>query len=224
MKKWVIVLLILGTLVTHRQLDRSYQNPFPRFEELSILNDEMALQDVTLTVLGFRSVASDLAWIQLLQYFGGANIFDLNDDSRNFQLLKPLTLRVMRLDPYFVRAIAFGAVSLAWLKVVQRPDEALDLLKEGIQYNPTYWPFQSYLVSMGYQAKDQFESMLDALGDTLRHPDCPVQVKAILANTFKRHNRYRDAFVIWEDVFRSTEDPAYKNRALQQMQDLRPRL
>jgi tetratricopeptide (TPR) repeat protein len=189
-----------------------------------MINDQMALQDVTLIVLGFRSVAADLAWIQLLQYFGGAQIFDLKEEARDYRSLKPLTQSVMRLDPTFVRAVSFGAVSLAWLKIVQRPEEAIELLKEGIEYNPTYWPFQSYLVSMGYQAQDQFENMLAALGDTLRHPDCPIVVKAIVANTFKLHKKYREAYFIWENIFRSTDDPAYKNRALQQMQELQPRL
>lgn len=215
---------LFSIVVLHRHLEKVYTPNYPHLKDLVTLNEPMAIQDTALIALGFRSVAADVAWIQLLQYFGGGSVFDLEDNHNGYPSVQPLTLRVMRMDPYFVEAIMFGTVSLAWIKLVNRPQEAMELLREAVHYNPSYWPLQGYIVSIGYQANDQFENMLGALADTLQNPDCPLQVKAIVANTFKLHKKYHEALKIWLGIYNMSDDPGTKNRAMQQIKELQGKI
>jgi len=216
----VAFLLIFIFVFSHIQLKKKYEPRFPRFQELVIIEEQAGLQDLAFIVFGFRSVAADMAYIQLLQYLGGSNSLDETNEKNDYLQLKDMTLRVIRLDPYFVRAVLFGSVSLAWLRVINRPWEAVEVLEEGIRYNPTYWMFQSYILAIGYQKSENVDKMLTALGDTLRHPDCPIHVKAILANIFKKNKKYAEALAIWQGVYDSSEDPSYRNRALNQIRDI----
>jgi hypothetical protein len=220
----LVFVLLSAVPFSHYTVRRSYSPRFPHFNELIVLENEAGLQDVAMIVGGFRSVAADLAFIELLQYLGGDSFLDDGAQKKDFHLIKDLTLRVMRIDPYFVQAISFGAVSLAWLRNINRPNEALDLLAEGIRFNPTYWSFQSYVVAMSYEKLADIDRMLTALGQTINDPNCPIYVKAIMANVFKLHGRYEQALTIWSNVYGTTEDPATKNRAFDQIRELKRRL
>lgn len=217
LRKIAFIFLLVLILVSHQKLVSGYTPFYPRFQELNLR--QSGFQDISLLVSGFRRVTADIAWIQLLQYMGGAEIFDLKY-SGQYVHLKDLTMRVIHIDPYFINAYVFGGAGLAWLKVTSRPDEAIEIFKEGIRFNPHLWIFQAYVISIAYQKEDQIDRMLEALGKTVQQPDCPIQVKAILANTFKVNNRYGEALMIWEQVLISSTEESYRRRAQQQINEI----
>jgi hypothetical protein len=165
---------------------------------------------------GFRRLAADVAWIELLQEVGDVGRVDESDI--NYPNLKLGTLRIMRIDPYFHSATMFGAVTLAWIRTINRPDEALEVLQEGIRANPTYWPFQILVASLGFMRADEFDKMCVLLQDAIKDPECPAITKVILANAYKSHGRIAEAMAIWKMILDLPSARDYHQRALQQIQ------
>ncbi len=214
-----LLLLAFGFVfvVSQIQLQRTYRLPFPPLSALE--TGPNTLQDVSFILTGFRRLAADAAWVQLLQGMGDYG----NDEVRStksYPHLKRDTLRVTRIDPYFQKAYLFGAATLAWLKSTNRPDEAIELISEGVRYNPTFWPLRTYAAGIGYMKKNQLGSMVRILEDATSDPDCPTIVKSILANSYKLQKRYADALAIWREILSSEKGRDYHDRAREEIAKL----
>jgi tetratricopeptide (TPR) repeat protein len=220
-KSWGEGLLFLGLLslliFSNHKVRSLYALPFPPLQEL--VSGPHSLEDVAMIVGGFRSVAADVAWIQLLQNVSGNG--PLGEDAQKpLPTLKEDTLRVVRIDPYFHRAYLFGAVILAWFKSVDRPEEALEILQEGIRNNPNYWVFRSTVGAIVYKKKEDFPQVAHLLEDAVSQPDCPGLIKAILANTYKSMGQYRKALEVWGVVLDDPDNADYHARARNQIREL----
>jgi hypothetical protein len=208
-----IVLAGLGFSGMHR----AFPWPYPTFDQL--MTHRSGLQDVSLMTAGFRPLAADLAWIELLQYVGGG-FLPGEDRTRGYAELESMTLRVTRIDPYFRHAYLYSGSMLAFFRNINRPQEALDVLFEGIKNNPEYWPLRTTAAAIGFQKADQFDRMALALEASIQYPDCPSLVKSILANGYKAHHRPRDAIRIWENVLSNPKDELYHAKAEQEIKGL----
>jgi tetratricopeptide (TPR) repeat protein len=198
---------------------QSYVLPFPHFDKL--LTKTSGFQDAAFISSGFRGFAADVAWVQLLQNMGDYG--NAEEKGMTLPYLKEDTLRVTRIDPYFHSAYLFGAATLAYLQTTNRPEEALEVLQEGIHYNPQYWPFQKFVTGIGYKQTNQFEKMVEMLEDSVRHTECPTMVIAILANAYKLHKRYSEAIALWEGILADENGREYHAKAKQEiprLQDL----
>ena len=214
-RKLILVGLVALTLVAFKGMTRLYALPWPHFEELNV--GPHGLEDVSMILAGFRRAAADMAWVQLLQFLGEAH--ELEEARLNpKESLKGMTLRVTRIDPYFRSVYLVGAGILAWFPRVDRPDEALEVLREGVRYNPEYWPFQIYIAAILYKKQGRFPEMAQLLEEGRRHPECPPVMKSILANTYKAQKRYADAIRIWQIVLSNPQDREYHETARRQIE------
>jgi len=213
----ILVGLVSLLIFSQRKIRSLYTLPFPHFQEL-VLGPE-GLQDVVTILAGFRSVAADVAWVQLLQNTSSGGPLEENAQG-TFLTLKKDTLRVTRIDPYFREAYLFSAGILAWFQHVNRPEEALDILREGIRNNPNDWVFRSYVGAIVYKRKEDFGKVASLLEDAVRQPDCPGLVKAILANTYKKTGQYRKALNLWESILDDPRNSDYHARAREQIREL----
>jgi len=103
---------------------------------------------------------------------------------------------VVDLDPFFQYAYLYGAGALAWN--LNRPDEAVELLKKGIDYMENYrsditkdvhesfWQLNLYMSAIVYRKMDDFKKMTYMLEVAVKQPDCPNIIKAILANIYQK--------------------------------------
>jgi hypothetical protein len=195
-------------------MHRAFPWPYPPFEQLILRRS--GLQDVSLITAGFRCLAADLAWIELLQYVGGG-FLPGEDTTRAYAELKPMTLRVTRIDPYFRHAYLYSGSMLAFFRNINRPQEALDVLFEGMRKNPTYWPLRTTAAAIGFMKKDQFDRMAQELEASIQHPECPSLVKSILANGYKAHGRTADALRVWKIMLNDPNDELYHAKAEQEI-------
>jgi hypothetical protein len=202
-------LLIALLIVSRIQMRRLYVPLFPPLNQL--VDTPGAFQDAAFIAMGFRRMGADVAWVQLLQSLG--DVSRTEEGVGAYPHLKDDTLRVTRIDPYFHKAYLFGAATLAWLRPINRPSEALDVLREGIYYNPQYWQFRMYVAGIGYKVSNQFEKMVGMLEDAVRQPDCPTTVKSVLANAYKQQHRYQDAINVWTLVLATPQGRDYYDRA-----------
>jgi hypothetical protein len=185
-----LFLLAAATAASHGAMRASFARALPPFG--AFVANRHGLQDVSFVVAGARRAAADLAWIQFLQYLGETDEHDL-DAGR----VREGALRVMRLDPNFVEPCLYGAGILAFEPTLDRSQDAIVLLREGIAYNPSHPRLQSILAAVVYKLQSKPEAVLVELEKLAAAPGSPLLLKAILANMYKSLGRYRDASRVW---------------------------
>ena len=220
-KPYLVLLPVLAGLVFFSidRISALYPIPYPHFDRLVMQEDE-GFQDIAGLVMGFRKASADIAWVQLIQYCGGEQVQEsAPGGEKKLGKLKTMTERVVRIDPYFHEAYLFSAGILAWFKSVDRPEEAVELLEEGISNNPRYWQFRIYLAAIMYKNKGDYGRMLSKLEEAVSYPDCPNIIKTILANYYKMQEEYGKALAVWKSVLDSG-DTSYLFRAEEQVFEL----
>ena len=239
--KIAFVLLSASCLAFTVRMKQSFHYPYPPFINLvwdvsrefegrtSVerpIGSEGGFRDLGGICLGMRRMTADIAWIAVLQYYGS---FDMARQGSNPNVrvihpaLKTLVQRVIRLDPYFHSAYLYGAGSLAFN--LNRYEEALEILEEGIRHNPTYWRFRLYVAAILWKQKGRSDKMIPLLEKALLYPDCPTLVKSCLANIYKARKNYARALDIWLNVLEQRNlDETYFHQATMQVKDLREKL
>lgn len=191
---------------------------FPPLSDLP--STPFSLQDAALASAGLRACAADLAWIELLQYMAGG-LPELPDaPGRRYDHLLTLCRRVTRLDPSFHRAYLFGASVLAWFEESQRPDEAVELLREGMRDDPGQPLYPVYLAAMAYRGRGGADKLLALLEPTLGDPRSPIETKAIVANLYKARGEYGRALALWNAILDNPDDAREWPRARVQVADI----
>lgn len=161
------------------------------------------------TLLGFRRLSSDLAWVRLLQYYGTLeeeeHIHRMDKSERGeYENLLPMCEEVVRLDPYFHYAYLFGGASLAFNH--ERYDEAIQLLREGIRNDPKFWRCRLYLAVVFYARNKEYDVAIPLLEEAIKYRDCPEVVKIFLASIYKAKGEYKKAEAIWKQILATSRD------------------
>lgn len=199
-------------------LDRDAR-PFPPLSELP--TTPYTLQDAALASAGLRAAGADLAWVQLLQYSAGDVPGLIDPPGRPFAHIVPMCQRIVRLDPSFSRAYLYGAGVLGWFKNVQRPDDAVALLQEGMRNDPGQPMFAEYIAALAYQKRGDTARMLDILVPLADDPRSPILMKDILANIYKSRGEYAKSLAIWEAILDDDEASREWPRARVEIADIR---
>lgn len=216
---WIAAAAFALALFAGSRMRRLHETRFPPMAELE--PGPYAFQDAALAAAGFRAPAADLAWIQLLQYTAGG-VPELPDrPGHPYEHLGPLSLRVTRLDPSFHRAVLFAAGILAWFHGIERPDEAADLLNEGMRRMPEQHVYALYLAALAYKKQGDTDRMIGLLESSFDHPETPSTMKAILANLRQSRGQYREALALWERILDSDRDRSEHARAKVKIAELK---
>jgi tetratricopeptide (TPR) repeat protein len=207
----VAAVMFAAALFAGSRMRRLHEPRFPRLSELKA--GPFAFQDAALAAAGFRAPAADLAWIQLLQYAAGG-VPELPDrPGHPYEHLANLSLRVTRLDPSFHRAVLYAAGILAWFHGIERPDEAADLLNEGMYRDPEQPLYALYLAALAYKKQGDTDRMIALLESSFDLPATPTTMKAILANLRQARGEYREALGLWQRILGSDRDRSEHARA-----------
>lgn len=188
----------LGAALALQTVLRDRARPLPSLGTLPVT--PYALQDAALVSGGLRAAAADLAWVQMLQYSAGG-MTDLPDrPGHPYEHLKDLALRVTRLDPSYHRAYLYAAGILAWFHNVDRPEEAVEVLREGMRNDPGQRAYPIYIAAIAFKQKGDVEKMTTLLEAAVDDPQSPVEMKSILANVYKSRGQYERALRVWDAV------------------------
>ena len=202
------------------QISSRYHNPYPPMTA-SLSTPETDLQDVGGVSLGLRRLTADLAWIQTLQYYGtpesGQSEFEIENGIGRYPRFLATCQRVAGIDPYFTYVYYFGGAVLGWN--LNRFSEAEELLKEGIAHNPTEWRLSQYLAGLAYQKNHDVAKLAVFLETIAEDPQCPLLMKALLANLYKKQHLYDKALHVWRMIYDSG-DPNYMRRAQDQTKEI----
>jgi tetratricopeptide (TPR) repeat protein len=165
------------------------------------------------SALGYRESAADVAWLQAVQYYGehrqGGN--DLTD-------FEHYVAAVNVLDPRFQHAYIFGAFVLATEK--QDLPAALELLRRGARANPEspIYPFEMGFLTY-VEGGDQ-EAALRYLALSAQLPGGRDRATRFMAHLNRRLGRLETAWMLWNEIYRSSRDPSLRTIAAESMRRL----
>lgn len=193
-------------------------NPFPSTLQTR-LTAEHAMQTAGFLTLGMHRLAADIEFIDLLTYYGDweNNVQErINENGGgHYPEIKDRTLRVLDLDPYFTYAALYGSGSLAFN--LDRPQEALEVLQKATAFQPKEWKYHAYVIAIGLRSKNDVQGFLNQLTPILEEPDCPTQLKNMLAFINMRLGHRDEAIRIYKEILAS-HDPNYAHLARQMLE------
>ena len=233
---WLCLLLTGGVAgVAQARLNRLFRWVYPPVTEMVVT--EHYLTDLGAFFLGSHRVAADLAYIQLLQYYGspesrGAEArgdednhdpHDGHDHTHHdhadpfafgggdYPRLGELGRRLLRLDPFFHAAILEIGGALAYN--LRKPDEALDYLREAIERDPGFHRYRLYVAAILFKEAGEEKKMIGVLEEAIKYPDCPALLENILGNLLKKFGRDADAARVYYHTLTTAADPSDRDTA-----------
>jgi tetratricopeptide (TPR) repeat protein len=161
----------------------------------------------------YQSLAADFIWLRGIQYYG----YHLMSD-RRYEWLGHVFSILTSLDPRFVGAYHFGAITLAW--DAGKPHEAMDFLIEGMKANPMSWqiPFDAgficYMLLHDYGRASTFFEVASKM------PGSWFILARWAAIAKAKSGDFQTAREMWLDILRSTENRALKALVVRQLKSL----
>jgi hypothetical protein len=195
--------------------------------------------------LSHDGLAADIYWIRALQHFGrsrkmveppSASAFELQfpllsgamtfpmrlRQSQKYQLLYPLLNMATSLDPYFNIAYRFGAIFLAENPPggPGRPDQAIALLRKGIEVMPRKWQYYQDAGFVDYWARRDYVSAADWFARASLIPGAPWWLKPLAANTLAVGGDRRASRQLYLALLQSAENDFMREDAARRLRQL----
>ena len=179
---------------------------------------------LTLLNLGLRRLAADIAMVRLLIYYGSSEAMD--DDLNPpkgvtlYPGILPRAKEILSLDPSFsyVRFYAAGALAFN----LGRPDEAIELLREGLILDPDNSKYKAYIAAIAFSQKGDERQAVEALSPYLNSPKTPSMIKNIAAFIYLRLKKWPQAAELYQELLRS-KDAGYRKEAKKMLEKIKKR-
>ena len=133
-------------------------------------------------VLSFDALAADVYWIRALQHYGGDRLSKTKQ--KKYEQLYPLLDLTTSLDPYFTIAYRFGAIFLSepYPGGPGRPDQAIALLRKGIEAQPTKWQYYHDIAFVHYWQLQDMEGAARWFRSAASQPGAPNWLEPVAAS------------------------------------------
>ena len=190
--------------------------------DVSDANEELLLQSpdaIKKLSMGYEGLLGDIYWTRAVQYYGS----QMGKKGRDFPLLWPLLNIATTLDPKLEVAYHFGAIFLSETGTIGagRTDLAIQLVKKGIAANPQTWQLGTDLGFLYYWRLKDYPDAASTYLETSKVPNSPPWIKMMAARVAETGGSLETSRLIWSQVFASTQDPAVKRRASDELQGLK---
>lgn len=164
--------------------------------------------------LSFNGLVADWYWMRSLQYvgrkvikqgekvqFGDLGTLDLN-------LLYPLLDTATTLDPQFIAVYEYGGVVLPSIN----DEDAIKLLKKGIENNPTKWRLFQHLGYIYWQRGD-YKTASEVYAAGAKLPGVPGWMQAMSARMLVEGGSRDTAREIYTRIYEQSEERTIKRMA-----------
>jgi hypothetical protein len=138
---------------------------------------------------GESRVASDVGYINCLQYVGGPWQDGFYGKTLQYYA------EVAWLDPSFKHAVTEGVSVLGWM--LRRPDEAMALGRRAMAADPREPRYGAYMAALAYQKHLDPDRVIQALRPELVRPDAPDMVLRLVGNLYLQKRDWRTAEAYW---------------------------
>jgi hypothetical protein len=144
-------------------------------------------------------------WIRALQHYGGER--QKPRFQRRYELLYPLLDLTTTLDTRFNIAYRFGAIFLAEPRPggAGRPDQAITLLKKGLEFNPNKWDYYHDIGFIYYWHLRDYEQAADWFGRGGALPGAPFWLKTYAAVMLTRGGDRQASRALWTQIGQNEE-------------------
>ncbi|HEX4004461.1 MAG TPA: hypothetical protein VHX36_17535 [Candidatus Acidoferrales bacterium] len=207
--------LLLGAIaILQAGIDTQTQE-FANEREVLLLRSPNAIKKLS---MGYDSLLADIYWTRAVQYYGSR----LTVQSRDFDLLWPLLDVTTTLDPKLIVAYRFGAIFLSEpLAGADRTDLAVELVKRGIEANPDNWRLNNDLGFLYYWRMRDFPDAASAYLAGSKKPGAPIWMGVMAARISTLGGSIDTSRMIWSEIYESTQDPAVRKKAADELDALR---
>jgi len=203
MKRWAQRLAVLLTLTlataSIAQVGRAQIEKRPR----RAVGALPAIPFLEAVALGYREMVADLAWIQAVQYYGehrqGGN--DLSEFGYFLEAVNTL-------DPRFEHAYVLGAFVLA--TDGHDMEAALEILHEGARALPESDRIPFEMGFLTYVMGGDVDAAVRYFGFAATKPEGRERALRFQAFLSRRLGRLETAWVLWNDLYRTTDNPSLK--------------
>jgi tetratricopeptide (TPR) repeat protein len=171
--------------------------------------------------LGFNGLIADWYWMRSLQYVGRKIIakegkFQLDDlASLDLKLLYPLLDTATTLDPQFMAVYEYGAAVLPAIN----DEDAIKLLKKGIENNPAEWRLYHHLAYIYWQRKD-YKTASELYAEGAKFPDAPAWMQAMSARMLAEGGSTDTAREMYTRIYEQSDDADIKRMAERHLMQL----
>ena len=170
--------------------------------------------------LSFHALLADIYWIRTVQHYGGTKLS--TDANKQYDILYPLLDLTTSLDPYFDVAYKFGSVFLAeqFPSGAGRPDQAIAILKKGLQVQPDKWELAQELGFVYYwwlADYDDAAMWFNRAADMTKAPDW---LRPLAAVTLAQGGNRTSSRTLWTEIARSADADWLRDQATFRLKQL----
>lgn len=215
---FVLIAGMAVTVILARSIDARRPPPDPNaIDESLYLNPNTARR----MSLGFNGLAADWYWMRSLQYVGRKIVNTPEDvpidnlSDLNLKLLAPLLDTATTLDPAFYEPYEYAAVVLPAIDV----DQAIRIIRKGIDANPSAWKLYHHLGYIYWQQKD-YQAASDMYRRGSELPDAPAWMGAMTAKIAAEGGSRDTAREIYTRMYEESADEKVKDMARRRLMQL----
>lgn len=169
--------------------------------------------------LGFYGLMACIYWTRTVQYFGHRHYLY----SQSYNELAPLLKITTVLDPQLIPAYHFGATFLAPRPPngAGQPDQAIELIRYGIEHNPGNWRLYYDLGFIYYTELKDYKRAAEAFDDGSRVPNAHPFLKILAAQMAEHGSDYATARMLWMATYESSTQSDIRENALAHLRAIR---
>ena len=169
--------------------------------------------------LGFSGLMACIYWTRAVQYFGDRHVLA----SSTYNELAPLLRITTELDPYMIPAYQFGASFLAPQPPhgAGQPEQAVELIKFGIEHNPDNWRLYYNLGFVYYTELKDYKNAAEAFEAGSKLPDAHPFLKILAAQMAEHASDYSTARMLWTATYESSDQAIIRQNALEHLRAIK---
>ncbi len=207
----LIVWGFVGIYLLQLAIDSSIRRPERVIQELAYFPSGVALKELAIE---YHELVADFIWLTAIDYYGRHQETD-----RRYEWLGHIFWILTTLDPRFIGAYHFGAITLAW--DAHKPNEALRLLYRGMKANPLNWrlPFDAGFIN--YLLIGDYESAARLFRIAANLPNAWSVVERWVPYATARSGDFATARQMWKELYENTENRKLKELIVRQLKWLR---
>ena len=193
---WATGALLVALLGALQLPLNHWSNSKPKLQQLIYLPNGEYLR---MASLGYRELAADLLWLQVIQVMGERKI----SEEAGHWLYRALDV-ITTLDPKFVRAYEAGSLALCTLVVL--PEESNRLLEKGIQHNPLEWKLPFLLgINYYFEFADDAKSA-ESMAKAAHLPGAPDLIARLAAKLYVSVRSPEEGVELLRKLYEETSD------------------
>jgi tetratricopeptide (TPR) repeat protein len=177
------------------------------------IEDVLYLKSSTLKrmSLGYTGLVADIYWTRAVQYYGSGHVLGAS----HYDLLAPLLNITTDLDPKLQVAYEYGSAFLSPPPPAGagQPDEAVALVKKGIDANPDSWRLYRCLGFLHFMDRQDYDAAAKAFQRGSELPNAHPGLKILAGRMAQKAGDLETARLMWGITYDTAQAESIKENA-----------